>query len=145
MSEEELLDKVTIKLNIEILRILSKENGQLKGKEIEDRLPDVHKPKLTESVPHFPQLRKDINYRLTQLETIGFVSGFDKSGNEREYIPLSEKYYEITQKGKAVVGGIPKTKEEFAGRLFDIIGEYVVERSGRRPEEVYKLFLEIQQ
>lgn len=140
---EDYLDKETIKLNIEILRVLSKERGHLQGKEIEDRLSEVYKSKLSEPIPHFPQFRKNIHYRLTKLEMFGLVSGFDKNGNEGEYIPSSEKYYEITQKGKAVVGGLPKTKEELAGRLFDIIGEEVAKQSGRRPEEVYRLFLEI--
>ncbi len=75
---------------------------------------------------------------------LGLVGGFDKNGIERDYIPSSGKYYELTQKGESMVDSSKiKTKEEFAGHIFDTIGKSLVQRSGKSPEEVYKLLLEL--
>lgn len=137
-------DKETVRLHVEILRILSKEKGYLQGQEIEGRLSENLKSKLLEPIPHFPQFRKNIYYHLTKLEMLGLVGSFDKDGNEGDYIPSSEKYYEIKQKGESIVDWSKrKTREGFVGQLFDIIGEHLVKRSGKRPEEVYKTLLEL--
>jgi len=129
-------DKETVKLHVEILRILYRKKGHLQAHEIQEGLPKIHLPKLLKPVRFFPRLKQTINYHMAILEMIGLVSGFDKDGFEREYIPSSEKYYELTRKGETVV--MPKSKENFANVLFELIGEKLVRRSGKPPEEIYK-------
>lgn len=131
------------RVNVEIMRILSKQKGYLSGREIEEKLPEKYRAKLSEHVSSFPNLTKSIYFRLSGLEQINLVSSFDKNGNANDLLSPSEKFYELTDKGRAVVGEIPKDREALAGRLVDIIGKEVAKENDLKPEEVYRLFLEM--
>lgn len=134
------IDRETVKLHVAILKILYREKGgYLRASEIKKRLPKIHLPKLLKPIRHFPQFTQNINYHMTKLEMMGFVGGFDKGGFEREDIPSSEKYYDLTKKGEDLTRPInPKNKEEAVNLLFNLMGGFLAQRTGKRPEEIYK-------